>query len=139
MACAPGRLRSACALTQSDQSLHYELIGTKFTIITALSMCPNYSNSCGTHQNLSHIMTKPTKWHARLADPDQPAHSRSLIRAYTASSLGNKGPKVSTCGQRRLRSDWADPQPDPSHRRAHRPPIRPHHAVAHSQNLCNIY
>ena len=34
--------------------------------------------------------------------------------------MGSQGPKVSSCGQRRLSSDWADAQADLSLRWAHR-------------------
>ena len=46
--------------------------------------------------------TKPTKWHAS-GDSDQHWHSPSLISVFTARSVGSSGPKISSCGQRRLR------------------------------------
>ena len=52
-------------------------------------------------ENMSHDMTKSTKWH----DSDQPGHSPSL--SYPLSAL------------RRLGSDWADAQADLSLRWAH--------------------
>ena len=45
-------------------------------------------------------------------DSDQPGHPPSLIRVFTVHSMGSWGPKVSSCGQRRLWSDWADAQAD---------------------------
>ena len=38
----------------------------------------------------------------RPAKTDQPGHMPSLIRVFTVSSVGSKGPKVSSCGQWRL-------------------------------------
>ena len=48
-------------------------------------------------------------------DSDQP----SLIRVFSVHSMGRKGPKLSSRGQRRLWSDWADAQADLSLRWAH--------------------
>ena len=39
---------------------------------------------------------------------DQTAHSRSLIRIFTVCTLESQGCKVSSCGQRRLRSNCAN-------------------------------
>ena len=52
-------------------------------------------------------------------DSDQPRLLPSLIRVFAVRSMGSLGPKVSSCGQRRLLSDWADAQADLSLRRAH--------------------
>ena len=52
-------------------------------------------------------------------DSDQPRHPPSLIRVFAGRSKGSWGPKISSCGQRRLRSDWADAQADLSLRWAH--------------------
>ena len=52
-------------------------------------------------KEMSRLMTKPTKWHV--------------------TSMGSQGPKLSSCGQRRLWSDWADVQADLSLRWAHMP------------------
>ena len=52
-------------------------------------------------------------------DLDQPGHPPSLIRVFAVHSIGSLGPKVSSCGQRRLWSDWADAQADLSLRWAH--------------------
>ena len=48
-------------------------------------------------------MTKATKW--LCAQP-------SLIRVIAVRLMGSSGPKLSSCGQRRLWSDWADAQAD---------------------------
>ena len=53
-------------------------------------------------------------------DSDQPGHPPSLIRVFAVRSLGSWGPKLSSCGQRRLCSDWADAQADLSLRWAQR-------------------
>ena len=45
-----------------------------------------------------------------LADSDQPGHLPSLIRVLAVRLVGSKGPNVSSYGQQRLRSDWADPR-----------------------------
>ena len=61
---------------------------------------------------MSHLMRKPTKWlcvQRRL----------SLIRVFAVRLMGSWGPKLSSCGQRRLWSDWADAQADLSLRWAH--------------------
>ena len=52
-------------------------------------------------------------------DSVQPGHPPSLIRVFTVRLMGSWGPKLSSCGQRRLWSDWADAQTDLSLRWAH--------------------
>ena len=47
-------------------------------------------------------------------DSDQPGHPPSLIRVFAVRSMDSWGPKVSSWWQRRLWSDWADAQADPS-------------------------
>ena len=39
---------------------------------------------------------------------DQPGHPPSLIRLFAVRSVGSQGPQLSSCGQRKLWSDWAD-------------------------------
>ena len=63
-------------------------------------------------------MTKPTKWHV-CQHSDQPGHLPSLIRVFSVCSMGSWGPKLSSCRQQRLWSDWADAQADLSLRWAH--------------------
>ena len=48
---------------------------------------------------------------AASEDSDQPGHLPSLIRVFAVHSMGSYGPKVSSCGQQRLWSVWADAQP----------------------------
>ena len=43
-------------------------------------------------------------------DADQPGHLPSLIRVLAVRLMGSWGPKLSSCRQRRLWSDWADAQ-----------------------------
>ena len=45
-------------------------------------------------------------------DSGQPRHPPSLIRVFAVCSVGSKGPKLSSCGQWRLWSEWADAQAD---------------------------
>ena len=52
-------------------------------------------------------------------DSDQPGHPPSLIRVFAVHWMGSQRPKVSSCGQRRLWSDWADAQADESSLGAH--------------------
>ena len=54
-------------------------------------------------------------------DSDQPGHPPSLIRVLAMRSMGSLGHKLFSCGQRRLRSDWASAQSDLSLRWAHIP------------------
>ena len=49
-------------------------------------------------------------------DSDQPGHPPSLIRVFAVRSMGSEGPQLSSCGQQRLGSDWADAQADLSRR-----------------------
>ena len=49
--------------------------------------------------NSSHLMTKPRNWHVR---PAKTQHPPSLIRVFAVRLMGSLGPKLSSCGQRRL-------------------------------------
>ena len=67
-------------------------------------------------------------------DSDQPGHPPSLIGligVFAVRSMGSYGPKFSSCGQRRLWSDWADAQADLSLRWAHMPFCWFCHEAAH--------
>ena len=46
---------------------------------------------------------------AHSENSDQLGHPPRLIRAFAVRSLGSYRPKLSSCGQRRFWSDWADP------------------------------
>ena len=61
------------------------------------------------HLYMSRLMTKPTKW--LCAQP--------RLRSVLASALSDQN--LSSCGQRRLWSDWVDGQADLSLRWAHMP------------------
>ena len=52
-------------------------------------------------------------------DSVQPGHPPSLIRVFGVHLMGSWGPKLPSCGQRRLWSDWADIQADLSLRSEH--------------------
>ena len=54
-------------------------------------------------------------------DSDQPGHLLTLIRVFAVHLVGSWGPSVSSCGQRKLWSDWTDAQADLSLRWAQRP------------------
>ena len=45
-------------------------------------------------------------------DSDQPGHPPSLITVFAVRSVDSSGPELSSCGQRRLWSGWADAQAD---------------------------
>ena len=63
---------------------------------------------------MSHLMTKPTKWSLCESLKSAWAPAQSDQSFHSVRSLDSWGPKVSSCGQRRLWSDWADAQADPS-------------------------
>ena len=65
-------------------------------------------------------MTKPTQCPMRPAKTDQPGHPPSLIRVFALQSIDSEGPKLSSCGQRRLCSYLMDAQADLSLRLVHR-------------------
>ena len=80
---------------------------------------------------MSCLMIKPTKSRVPSEDSDQPEHLPRLIRVFAVRWMGSSGPKLSSCGQRRLRSDWADVQADRSLHWAHMPFCWFCHEVAH--------
>ena len=57
---------------------------------------------------------------------------------FTVHLMGSWGPNVSSCGQQRLRSDWADAQADMSLRWAQRPFCWFCHEVAHFTGYNNF-
>ena len=68
---------------------------------------------------MSHLMTKPTKWHMR---PAKTQISLGICPVWSESSLCTQCiPKLSSCGQRRHWSDWADAQADLSLHWVHMP------------------
>ena len=58
------------------------------------------------HDKTSTLICAPSK------DSDQPRHPPSLIRVFSVRSKGRCRPKVSSCGQQRLWSDWVDAHAD---------------------------
>ena len=54
-------------------------------------------------------------------DSDQPGHPSSVIRVFAVCFMGSLGHNASSCGQRRLLSDWANAQADLSLCWAHGP------------------
>ena len=77
------------------------------------------------HDKTNKLTCAPSK------DSDQPGHPPSLIRVITVRSMGSQGPKLSSCGQRWLWSDWADAQADLSLHWAHMPFCWFCHEAAH--------
>ena len=67
------------------------------------------------HDKTNKMTCTPSK------DSDQSGHLPSLIRVFAVRSVGSSAPKLSSCGQLRLWSDWADAQADLSLRWAHMP------------------
>ena len=64
-------------------------------------------------------------------DSDEPGHPLSLIRVFAGRSMGSQGSKLSSCGQRRHWSDWAEAQADLSFRWAHMSLCWFYHEAAH--------
>ena len=58
---------------------------------------------------------------------------RPVWSVFAVRSVGSLGPELSSCGQRRLRSDWADVQADPSLRWTHTHFCWFGHEVAHNR------
>ena len=78
--------------------------------------CMNFALSC--NRNIIWAATWQNQ-HSDCApseDSDQPGHPPSLIRVFAVCLMGSQGPKLSSCRQGRLWSDWADVQADLSHR-----------------------
>ena len=71
-------------------------------------------------------------------DSDQPGRQPSLIRVFAVRSMGSLGPKLSSCGQRRLWSDWADAQADLRLRWAHIPFYWLCHEAAHMSSYKSL-
>ena len=68
---------------------------------------------------MSHSMTKPTKWRAASKDSDQPGHLPSLIRVFAVRMKKHWVLSYLKSAQRRLWSDWVDAQADLSLRYPH--------------------
>ena len=70
--------------------------------------------------------------YAPCEDSDQPGH-RPVWWVFAVCSVGSWGPNFSSHGQRRLWSDWADAQTDPSLCWAHKPFCWFYHEAAQMQ------
>ena len=78
-----------------------------------------FNNPC--KEQLSHLVTRPTKWHVRPAKTQISLGICPVWSVFTVRLMGSYGPKLSSCRQRRLWSDWAEAQADLSLRWAHMP------------------
>ena len=72
---------------------------------------------------LKQCITVPCRYEPRHDKTNKvnvhPAKTQRLIRVSAVRSMGSSGPKLSSCGQRRLSSDWADAHADLRLRWAH--------------------
>ena len=85
---------------------------------------------------LSRSMTKAAKWLERPAKTQTSLGIRSVWWVFTVRSMGSYGPNVSSYGQQRLWSDWADALVYPRLRWAHRLFCWICRAVAHIIIIC---
>ena len=81
--------------------------------------------------NVSHLMTKPIKWPLCPAKTQISLCIRLVWSVFAVRSMGRWGPNDSSCGQRRLWSNWADAQADQCLRWAQWPFCWFCHAAAH--------
>ena len=91
------------------------LTGQLYTYFEVSFFCPYMDGKL----YLSHLMTKPTKW---PVCPAKTQISLGIRPVWSESSLCSQWvacPKVSSCEQRRLWSDWADAHADLSLRWVH--------------------
>ena len=77
------------------------------------------NNFCHLHHKWAATWQNQQNEFAPSEDSDQPGHPPSLIRVFAVRLMGSLGPKPSSCGQRRLWSDWANAQADLSLHWAH--------------------
>ena len=89
----------------TDLLLHTPTPKSIFTSVTSKCEPP--------HDKINKMTYAPSE------DSDQPGHLPSLTRVFAVRFMGSWGPNVSSCGQRRLWSDWADAKADLSLRREH--------------------
>ena len=95
-------------------------MGFKFVLLILLKCGINLSPwKANSKQNWAASWQNQQNDCAPSEDSDQPGHPPSLMRVFAVRSIGSKGPKCSSCGQRRLWSDGADAQADLSLRWAH--------------------
>ena len=85
-----------------------------FFLVYSCSILPNWVKANEPpHDKTNKVTCAPSEY------SDQPGHPPSLIRVFAVHSVGSEGPKLSSCGQQRLGSDWADTQADLSLRWVH--------------------
>ena len=72
--------------------------------------------------------------YAPSKDSDHPRHPPSLTRVFALHSMGCQGPKLSSCGEQRLWSDWVDAKADLGLRWAHMAFCWFYHELAHLIN-----
>ena len=97
---------------------------TVFTLIWVKTVCQSLFYGTLGLNGLSQRMTKLTKWHVR---PAKTQISLGICPVWSASLLCTQWvpkDKLSSCGQRRLWSAWADAQADLTLRWAHMPLCR---------------
>ena len=84
-------------------------------------------------RDMSRLMAKPTKWHVGPAKTQISLGICPVWSVFAVHSMGSYGPKLSSCRQRKLWSDWVNAQTDLSFRWAQMPFYWFWHEVAHMQ------
>ena len=116
--------------TYRQWALYSVLLQLRLFVFLLWSKGPHSTNTYEpAHDKTKQMTCAPSE------DSDQPGHPPSLIRVFIVRSMGNSGPKLSPCGQRRLWLDWADALADLSLRWVHMPFCRFCHALAHIFNF----
>ena len=90
--------------------LYYSAMSRRLTFLIDVSSSKFYLYKCffgriwWEQGHLSHDMTWQNQQNecASSEDSDQPRHLPSLLRVFAVRSMGSWGPKVSSCGQKRL-------------------------------------
>ena len=119
---AQQRLGSKCANGQSDQSFGRALFGYQCTFRrTAKTL--NFLVGNAVPRTIYHYepATKPTKWHVRPANSDQPGRLPSLIKVFEICMKKSWVLSYPLSAQQRLGTDWVDTKADLSLRWAHMP------------------
>ena len=107
----------ACFTDEVEDSFYYDeaLILNGFLrwlfFVLTFSIIIIFYSFCMVPQQSNFELQRQNPYRRTLAsseDSNQPARMRRLIRIFTGGILDNQGCKVSSCGQRRLRSDCAD-------------------------------
>ena len=90
------------------------LHGVPSESVFKLNIKLQWQSKCEPPHDKTNKMTR-----APSEDSDQPGYPPSLNKVFAVRSMESWGPTVSSCGQRKLWSDWADAQADLSLRWAH--------------------